>query len=263
MKRYFKLYFCYLGMAVKSKLAYRVDTFIGIISFLLINIASFSTLYLTLRTIPSLNGWTFEQMAFLYGFCLIPKSIDHVFTDNIWQIANRMIVRGQLDRYLLKPVNPLFQLIAEEFQYDGFGETILGLFLVFFYASKQGIIWNLNSILPLVICGILAIFLFTGIKLIFACIAFWTKRSIALMTSIYDLSNFTKYPVDIFNGIVRVILTYIIPFSLVMFYPINYIYEGKNIWLLTLIIFFVVNAILFIGYSLFKAGIKHYESAGS
>lgn len=263
MKRYIKLYFAYLANAIKSKLAYRADAIIGIFSFFAINFASFATLYLTISNIPSLNGWTFEQMAFLYGFCLLPKSIDHVFTDNIWMISNGYIIKGQLDKYLIKPINPLFQIISEHLQYEGLGETILGLFLIIYYGPKQGIIWNANNIIPLIICLIASIFLFTSIKLIFSSLAFWTGRSIRLLTGIYDLSNFTKYPITIFNDVVKVLLTYIIPFSLFMFVPINYIYSNKPIWLLSLLLVNVVLILLIIGYLIWRAGLKRYESAGS
>lgn len=117
--------------------------------------------------------------------------------------------------------------------------------------------------MPLVLCGFFAIFLFFGIKLITASLAFWMKRSISLMSGIYELSNFTKYPLEIFHDIVKVILVAIIPFSLVMYYPVSYLYEGKSIWVLTGIIGLVVSFLVGLGYLLFKLGLKRYESAGS
>ena len=32
-----------------------------------------------LSTHPSLEGWTFQEIAFIYGFSLIPKGLDHLF----------------------------------------------------------------------------------------------------------------------------------------------------------------------------------------
>lgn len=261
--RYIKIYPHFVAMCIKSKLAYKVDTIIGIFSFLFINIISFSTIYLTISSIPSLNGWTIANVAFLYGFGLIPKSIDHIFTDNLWMLAGEGVKRGIIDRYLVKPMNPLFLLIADDFQYDGFGELILGIILICSFGGSQNISWNFSNISALVICCFVSIFLFTAIKLIYASIAFWTKRSIEILNSVYYLSEYTKYPIDIFNKAIKVILVYIIPFSLVMYYPIVYLIDGKNIWLLTLIIVGVVTLFSSLGYFLWHQGLKRYESAGS
>ncbi len=263
MKKYLKLYPHYIAMCIKTKLSYKVDAIIGIVAFLITNIIAFSTLYLTISSIPSLNGWTFEKMAFLYGFCLIPKSIDHVFTDAIWWLGGWSIRKGDLDKYLIKPLNPLFQLIADDFQYDGLGEFILGVFLLIVYGPMQNITWTMGNIIPLIICAIFSIFIFTSIKLIFASIAFWTKRSIELMTTVYELSSFTKYPIDIFNRIVKVILVYIIPFSLAMYYPIHYLYQEKSIWMLTLVVGIATILLSSFAYFLWHTGLKKYESAGS
>src|SRR5690606_25861405 len=122
MRKYFKLYPLYVSRSLKARLAYRFDAFIGIFGFLLENALTFFTLYLTISAIPSLNGWTVEMMGFLYGFYLIPKSLDHILTDQVWQLANGGITRGLLDKFLVKPISPLFQLIVEMIQLEGFGE---------------------------------------------------------------------------------------------------------------------------------------------
>jgi len=263
MLKYLKIYPKYLAMAIKSKLAYRMDAIIGSFGFIASNTAAFFTLYLTITAIPALGDWTIEKMVFLYGFCLVPKAIDHILSDNLWSLGNWMVTKGELDPILTRPLNPLFQIVAREFQYEGFGELILGIIFLAVYGPQQNIVWKFNNVMPLVICGFLAIFLFFAIKLITASLAFWMKRSISVMSGIYELSNFTKYPLEIFHDIVKVILVAIIPFSLVMYYPVSYLYEGKSIWVLTGIIALVVSFLVMLGYLLFKLGLKRYESAGS
>ncbi len=261
--KYLKIYPKYLAMALKAKLAYRMDAVIGMIGFLVTNTAAFLTLYLTISSIPSFGDWTIEKMVFLYGFCLVPKAIDHLLTDNVWTLGNSMIVKGDLDQYLTKPLNPLFQIIAVNFQYEGFGELILGIVFLVLYAPQQNIVWTVNNVIPLILCGFFAIFLFFAVKLVTASVAFWTKRSITLMSAVYELSNFTKYPVEIFHNVVKVILLGVIPFSLVMYLPIAYLYQGKDIWGLTAMVGGVVTLVVFLAYGFFKLGLKKYESAGS
>lgn len=263
MMKYLKLYPYYVSRSIKARLAYRFDAFIGIFGFLLENTIIFSTLYLTISAIPALNGWDLNMMGFLYGYYLIPKAVDHIFSDQIWQLANGGITRGILDKYLIKPLNPLFQLVAEMIQLEGFGELILGIIFLSVFGPKLSINWTVSSAIALIICGFFAMWFFFSIKLIFGSLSFWTKRSIEVMTLIYDFSNFAKYPIDIFSRSIQFLLTFILPFSVVIFFPIRALLFDQSMWLPTLYVAIASTLMLFVAYFIWKKGLKRYESAGS
>lgn len=263
MRKYLKLYPYYVSRSIKARLAYRFDAIIGIFGFLLENAIIFSTLYLTITTIPSLSGWNIQMMGFLYGFYLIPKAIDHIFTDQVWQLGNGGITRGILDKYLIKPINPLFQLIAEMVQLEGFGELILGIIFLSVFTPGLGVIWSFSNIVALIICALFSMIFFFSIKLIFGSLSFWTKRSIEVMTLIYDFSNFAKYPIDIFNRAIRFVLTFILPFSVIIFFPIRALLFNGNLWLQTLYVVLASIIMLVIALTIWQQGLKRYESAGS
>ncbi|NMX24769.1 hypothetical protein HGP05_06570 [Streptococcus sanguinis] len=44
--------------------------------------------------IPSLEGWTFQEIAFIYGFPN-SKGLDHLF-DNLWALGQRLVRRESL-----------------------------------------------------------------------------------------------------------------------------------------------------------------------
>ncbi len=261
--KYLRLYRFYFSKNVKSRLSYRLDAFIGIFGFLIENIILFSTLYLTVSTIPSLGGWDINMLGFLYGYYLIPKSIDHIFSDNVWQLANGGITRGLLDKYLIRPLNPLFQLIAEMVQFEGLGEFILGIVLLIIYTPLVAVNWSFMNILLMILCATFATIFFFSIKLFFGSMSFWTKRSIEVMTLVYDFSNFAKYPIGIFNQIIRIVLTFIIPFSVVIFLPVEALLLNTNLYLATLYTFLASFIMLLVSLFLWKKGLGKYESAGS
>lgn len=263
MRKYLKLYPLYVSRSIKARLAYRLDALVGIFGFLIDNAITFSTLYLTISVIPSLNGWTINMMGLLYGFYLIPKSLDHILSDQIWQLANGGITRGILDKYLIKPLNPLFQLVAEMIQLEGLGEFVLGIVFLSIFGPKLVITWTFGSVVALVLCIIFAMVFFFAIKLIFGSLSFWTKRSIEVMTLIYEFSNFAKYPIDIFNRFIRILLTYILPFSVVIFLPIKALLFNENLWLVTLYVGLASSAMVIISLFVWNKGLARYESAGS
>lgn len=263
MKKYLRLYPYYVSRSIKARLAYRFDAFIGILGFLLENALIFSTMYLTISAIPSLNGWDINMMGFLYGFYLIPKSLDHILSDQVWQLANGGITRGILDKYLVKPINPLFQLVVEMIQLEGIGELILGIVFLALFTPLVTVEWTLMNVLALLIVAFFAMLFFFAIKLIFGSLSFWTKRSIEVMTMIYDFSNFAKYPIDIFTRAIRFVLTYILPFSVVIFLPIEALLKGGNLWLTTLYVMIASVSMLMVSLFVWSKGLKRYESAGS
>ena len=83
------------------------------------------------------------------------------------------------------------------------------------------------------------------------------------MTLIYDFSNFAKYPIDIFNRAIRFVLTFILPFSVIIFFPIRALLFNGNLWLQTLYVVLASIIMLVIALTIWQQGLKRYESAGS
>ena len=146
MKKYFKLYSKFLQQYIKTLMEYRADFILGLIGFIFIQFTGVIFLTLIFNMIPSLDGWSFYEILFIYGFAQIPRGIDHVFTDYLWIFTWKTIVHGEFDKYLLRPINPLFQVIAESFQPDGFGEIIIGISLVVISSAKLGLVFGVVDI---------------------------------------------------------------------------------------------------------------------
>jgi ABC-2 type transport system permease protein len=261
--RYFKLYFYYLSLAIKSRLVYKVDALIGIFGFITNNAINFIILNLILSPITALGGWSTTQVIFLYAITLIPKGIDHITTDAIWNIGTGMIVRGELDKYLVTPVNPLFQIIAEFFQVDGLGEVILGIVIAIIMIPVLNINWTVANVVGLIICMFFSIFIYTSIKLITATFSFWMKMSIQIMNITYMCSDFARYPLTIFNNALKFILTFIVPFALTSYFPVKALINNENIWLPVLYLAIASPTLLFLAYRFWSFGLSKYESAGN
>ena len=91
IKRYGRLYKVLISQFFKGIMQSKVDFFMGLLGFFFTQILGIAFLYLVFKQIPSLNGWSFEHLIFIYGFAQIPRGIDHLFTDNIWMIAWRLV----------------------------------------------------------------------------------------------------------------------------------------------------------------------------
>lgn len=264
MKRYVRLYFVYLQRAIKSRLEYKKDAIVGIISFLINNICSLLALVFIVRSIPSLEGWSMYELGFLYGFSMIPRALDHLLTDSLWYIGFWYVRVGEIDRFLIRPVNALFQVIAETFQPEAIGEAILGVVLLVACGIHVDFMISIPVIIMLIATVIFGTVIFTALKLITCSVAFWTKRSGHLMSMTYNMSDFAKYPIGIYHPIVKFILAFIVPFGMIISVPVEILIHGTyNPWFVTGSLAMLAVVLFSIGCRVWNAGLRNYESAGN
>ena len=262
-KRYCRLYKVFVAQFFKSIIQSKVDFLMGLFGFFLTQALGIVFLYLIFEQIPSLNGWTLDQLIFIYGFAQIPRGLDHLFTDNIWMIAWRMIITGDFDRYMLRPMNVFFQLICEKLQPDAIGELLVGTILVVMSMVKGIVIVDALHIVLFIVSIIAGAVIYSAIKLFFASISFWVKMSGPFLQVAYEMADFAKYPIEIYSKPVRFILTYVIPFAFVAYLPASYFLIQRSA-LTTIGIECAIAAVIWIvAYSVFKIGISRYESAGN
>lgn len=263
MRRYLKLYNQYLKQYIKSLIEYRADFVLGLIGFILVQLMGVVFVGLIFNNIPKLNGWSFYEVIFIYGLAQIPRGIDHVFTDNLWIFSSSIIVEGKFDKYLIRPLNPLFQLLAERFQPDGFGEIIIGVILLATSWVKLNISLTVPKFLLLLLTIIFSSLIYTSIKLAVASLAFWIKFAQSYLFMTYQLSSFTKYPINIYPKAISFLLTFVIPFGFTGYFPGAYFLGKESFWNGILMTYIVSITFIFLSYSIWLKGMKKYESSGS
>lgn len=262
--RYIHLYFTCIKRSIIARLEYKKDTFIALFSFFIRHVASLLSIYFIINSIPSLNGWTFEQLGFLYGFSMMPVAIDHLFTDELWRVAYFRVRNGDLDRCFLRPLPVLFQVIAETFQPEGFGELIVGVVMIAICGSKINVTWNFSLILVLVVATIFGAIIITSLKIIFSSMAFVFKRTGPLLQIIYNFIAYTRYPIGIYPKLIRFLLTFIIPFALVISLPVEtVIFNTYSPYILSLAMIGVSIIFLAVSIVIWNFFERKYESTGS
>lgn len=263
MRRAWKIYKLLTAQNLKRLMEYKADFLTGAISFLIDQAVGIAFLFIIFSQIPQLAGFSFEQIVFIYGFSQIPKGIDHLLTDNLWCVGYFIVRKGDFDKYMTRPINPLFHVIAETFQIDAIGELVVGIGLMISVAGQVNLYITPLSVILFIISIPFAALIYTAIKIGTAAIAFWVKSSGYLIQMLYGMNEFAKYPTTIYSNVVKVIVTFIIPFAFTGYYPSLYFLTGENP--LFNIGGTVLISLVFFGIALliWNRGIKAYESAGS
>ena len=121
------IFWAYFAQFVKMRLAYRMDFFVDTlaVSFsMVIQLAVLTTLF---SKVKALEGWSFEQVLFIYAFSLLPLGIFNIVSVNLYRFSDNYIIQGKFDRVLLRPVGTLAQVIFESFNVSGLNEIIMGI----------------------------------------------------------------------------------------------------------------------------------------
>ncbi|PEZ02909.1 ABC transporter permease [Bacillus sp. AFS018417] len=262
LKRYAFLYTVYFKQHLKVMMEYKVDFLIGISSVFIQQFASIFFIKVVFDHIETLKGWNFYQILLIYGIAFAGRAIHHIFFDNLWTIGWQYIRTGNLDRLLIRPINPLFQIVAERVQQDGFGQLIIGGIILSYSTSHLNISMTIGNVLMLLVMIISSGFIFVALNLFFITFSFWMTDSLPVVSAVFSLSDFSRYPITIYNKVIAFILTFIIPYSFTSFYPAAFFFDKGYKWV-SLCTPLVAIILCFIAYRFWKYGLSVFTSTGS
>ena len=262
MLRYLRLYRSFLVIQWRTMLAYRTNFLIGATSTIAMQSGGLLTIWVVMRQIPSLHGWTLNQVFLVYGLTSLALSIGHMFADNLWVVGRRYIQPGGFERFLVRPINPLFHLLADRFCYDGIGDFILGGVVTGIAAGGLGITWTLPRILYLALAVLSGGAIFIALNLITSVTAFWITDSLPVTLAVFQTHQFARYPLPIYAAWIRVLMTWLIPYGLVSYYPAAAL-SGHDAGLMAWMPPLMAAVLLLIGYRLWMVGLRHYTGTGS
>ena len=262
--RYLKLYSTYAKLSLMSKLVYKVNAIIGILAFLFMEATSLITLYVLVSSVPSIDGYSIYHIGMLFGLTNMAVGIDHLLTDRLWMVAYFEVKLGKLDHMFLRPLPVLFQVIASEVQLEALGELIIAVAMIIFCGSRVEIVGGIGAILLVILGIICAAIIISSFKIFVASLAFKFKRSGPLLQFIYNFSGFTKYPMKIYPKAIQVILTFVIPLGLCLFYPFENLFApvhnpGVIVAMMLGFTLFFSSICIFV----WSKMVKMYESTGT
>ena len=260
-------YLQYWRINALTMLEYRANFFMWFGFTLVYHGTAIAALYVTLRQFPSMNGWDFREMAFLYGLWMLGHEIHNAFFFTVVSVPE-YVREGRFDRFLVRPQDTLFQTLTVPQQIWPDGLALAMCFFVFAVRfSGVQVDWAFVIFVPLVVIGGALIDL--GISLAVATASFWFIRIDTLRWVVMSLEQeFTRYPISIYTRSVRFILAFVFPFAFMNYFPATYFLHkaetglslAPQVGLLTPLIGLAwVSA----AYAFWRVGLNHYQGTGS
>jgi ABC-2 type transport system permease protein len=225
-----------------------------------------AALYVVLGAFPSMNGWNFRDMAFLYALWMLAHALHDTLFFGVSNVPE-YVRDGEFDRLLVRPLDTLFAVIAIPGHVFP-DELILAVayFCVATWYAGVHVDAAFVTFVPLVVLGGTMIEL--AINLAIATVSFWFVRVDALRWIVLQLeSEFTRYPLGIYSRGVRLFLTFVFPFAFMNYFPAAYFLHkpGATLGLppaIGLISPLVGTAFLAAAYGFWRVGLDRYKGAG-
>lgn len=247
---------------IKVRLQYRGDFIIGSLGILFKNISGLFTFWILFKSISNIEGWSYDELVFIYAFSLLSITPKQIFFDNIWRLPQHLR-EGTFLKYYFKPLNMMFYYMSEVFDLKGLCQLLFGG-ISFAYASyKLGIHWSIFNITLLIFLLISSSLIMISIMIMASAVSFWVGDSTSLMSFTYRFNEFAKYPITIFNNFLGFIFTFILPISFIAYYPSMFFLRPNS---LNFFVFLspIVGVVFFlIAYLLWNRGAYRYSGTGS
>ncbi|MEW6231662.1 MAG: ABC-2 family transporter protein [Chloroflexota bacterium] len=263
MLRYLRLYPWFVTQNLQGKVEYKLDFWLGVFGSLMMQASGVAFIWVVFTRIPDLNGWSFYQVAFIYGLAALPKGLTEFFFDGVWYLTH-MVRLGELDRLLVRPLDPLYHLLANNIETHGLGHLVVGG-LVMAEASRQlGLSWDAARLAYLGLAMLCGALIYLSINLCTACQVFWTTegRGMTMMLP-YSFSEFAKFPITIYPRLLQAIITWALPFAFTSFFPAAHILGQEGWRAFAYLLPLVTTAFLAIAYSLWRWGLNSYQGVGT
>lgn len=264
MKReeyFMKLYGKYFAIHFKSMMEYKASFFFTCIGQFLVSFNVFSGVYFMFRRFPNIEGFTYGEVLLCFGITLMEYSLAESFARGFDMFPN-MIKRGEFDRIMVRPRNEIFQVLGSHIEFTRIGRLLQAAVMFSYGIAKSGIVWDEKKVITVILMLIGGIAVFSGIFLIYAALCFFTTEGLEFMNVLTDgAREYGKYPVNIYGKRLLQFCTFIVPYSLIQYYPLlNLLDRGEPYYSLL-----PLAACLFLipCFLLWRFGVKHYTSCGS
>ena len=259
---YFRIYCKILAQDLKSKMSYRADFIISTIGMICTNISGFISFWIMFRNFPSIDGWNYYEILFLYGFSLISLTPVQCFFDNNWSLRQN-VYTGDFIKYCFRPINLFFYYQSEVFDVKGLGQLAFGIGTLVYAWIKLGLGFSVLMLLKLIIFLLTASLIMIALQNAAAASCFWIQNSFYVLDLAYRFRDYAKYPVTIFSKAFRFIFTFVMPIAFIAYYPSLVILRPDQIPILSWLSPVIGVLFFWISYKIWMYGATRYSGTGS
>jgi ABC-2 type transport system permease protein len=268
MRKYWGSLAIFMKNEILAKFQYRGALWADLIFFVFGYGTQFLLIFLMVGKFGTLGGWNKYEVMLLYSMSILTYTLACAFFRGLFDDVPEKIRNGDFDQTLTKPMNPLAYEIVSAFSAYYSVHVLLGIAMLVFSFSMLHVHFTVVKLLMLILTLAGGTMIQGGILILFSSASFYLIGDNPLVYGIFvALRSLIENPISIFPRFVQVLLTVLIPFAFVSFYPAQY-FLGKNDFLMFhpilqyLTLFIGIMTVGLAGL-IWLYGVRRYESSGN
>lgn len=249
---------------LKTDMAYPWDFVSESLANMLYSVIQLFFFWTLFQHVPDIHGYSLEQIVLLWGIAELSWGwLAVLFLNTSMQLGDFYIIEANLDRVLLRPLPPLWQLLCENVNFRELSVVLKGYILVGWAMLQLGMPITPGAVLGISLLGLAGGCILGAVHLIMAAIGFWLKDRTGYTGIIVDFGEAVRYPMSIYPSAVRNFFTFVVPFAYTAAYPADYMIDTARRPALPFELLLVLGLLTVAVISVYNAGFRSYESAGT
>ena len=261
---HFKLVRTFIKASIQREAAYQANFAVSILHSLLNFGTGVLGLAVLFNQIDDLHGWSYASTLAVLGTYLTVNAIRDLFISPSLDSLTGMdgeVWQGTFDFTLLRPVDIQFLASVREWRPFALLDLFLGLGVLAVSITQLEALLTIPHLLSFLSTLFTAILIIYAILLIFAGLVFWSPGF--LFTWVFNgIFQMARYPIGLYPGWLRLVLTWIIPVGLITTVPAQALTGSLSGGMLIASVLFSLLLVILASF-FFRQGIKRYASASS
>lgn len=275
MSNYFRVFLTFARNSLVRDMTFRANFLIDLVTsvcWVFINLGFYTLIFHYTPAIGAGTGWEkYQFFLFLATALLINSLVQSFFMTNADELSE-LVRNGGLDFALLKPIDTQFLVSLTRIEWCDLGNFVVGLGLMGYSMYELQYVPGLVQIVlyPLyVACGVA---IYYSLMIALAATSVWLGRNQTLFDFWFYITNFSRYPMEIYEGRwgtpLRRLFTFCIPVLLVVNVPARILVwplspQSPGDWLLPGFAIVATAASLAASRWVFQRALLSYRSASS
>ena len=213
------------GASLRSEFQYRANVITSILGGVIYQLTGFVVVWIIVDRFAELGGWSLPEITFLYGMRLTSHGIFYATISQMFEL-DRVLINGEFDRFLVRPMSPLAQVLTRKLRVNCFGDLIGGLALLAAASRGIDVDWSPAAIGLLAAAVVGGALIEGAVQITLGSLSFRYLNTLQLRVAVNEVFNlYGNYPVRIFPRLLEYLLTFALPVAFVAYLPASVILD--------------------------------------
>jgi ABC-2 type transport system permease protein len=235
-RTYLRIWFEFARNSLVRELGFRANFILDVVSAMgwtAMNLGFYKIVFHHVQSIGSTTGWGEHEFYIFLGTTWIINSLVQAFFMSNAEEFSELIRTGGLDFAMLKPIDTQFLISFRKVSWSSLSNFVvgstIGAYGLYCVATRSQPAWNLEWFsVPLymfyIACGVIILY---SLMITLAATSIWLGRNQSLYDFWFYITNFSRYPMEIYNrgwGIpLYYVFTFVMPVLVVVNVPARFL----------------------------------------